>query len=111
MPEMNRRQHLQSLVAGVAYAAAASQANAANPNVAYGQNTIPDGIRIMRFILRLCKEYRPLRFFGALAGLCLLGALVVGPGRAELPAWAAWPAIGPRLATCQTVQQIASHRF
>jgi pimeloyl-ACP methyl ester carboxylesterase len=49
MPEMNRRQHLQSLVAGVAYAAAASQANAANPNVAYGQNTIPDGIR-SRFV-------------------------------------------------------------
>ena len=29
--------------------------------------TIPDGLRIARFILRLWKEYEPLRFFGTLA--------------------------------------------
>jgi hypothetical protein len=59
--------------------------------------TIPDGVRIVRFILLLCKEYRPLRFFGALAGLCGLGALAAGPGRVFLPAWAAKPGIGVAL--------------
>jgi hypothetical protein len=59
--------------------------------------TIPDGLRIGKFILVLCKEYRPLRFFGALAMLSALGALVAGPGRALLPAWAARPGIGVAL--------------
>src|SRR5271166_1524359 len=49
MREMTRRQHLQALGAGLAYAAAATEASAANQNVAYGQNTIPDGIR-SRFV-------------------------------------------------------------
>jgi Glycosyl transferase family 2 len=42
--------------------------------------TIPDGIRISRFILRLFKEYEPLRFFGLLAGVCglLAAGLAVG---------------------------------
>lgn len=39
-----RRQHIQGL-AGLAYAAAAEKARAANRNVAYGQLTIPAGIR------------------------------------------------------------------
>jgi len=56
--------------------------------------TLPDGLRIIRFIMLLCKEYRPLRFFGALAGVCLLGALAAGPGRNLLPAWAAKPGLG-----------------
>ena len=56
--------------------------------------TIPDGLRILRFILLLCKDYRPLRFFGALTALCLLGALAAGPARELLPAWAAIPGLG-----------------
>lgn len=59
--------------------------------------TIPDGLRILGFILLLCKEYRPLRFFGALAGMCLLGALVAGPGRNVLPSWATKPGMGVAL--------------
>jgi hypothetical protein len=31
--------------------------------------TIPDGLRILRFITLLCKDYRPLLFFGVLAGV------------------------------------------
>ena len=31
--------------------------------------TIPDGMRILKFIIVLCKDYRPLRFFGSLAAL------------------------------------------
>ncbi|MGD1094446.1 MAG: alpha/beta hydrolase [Bryobacteraceae bacterium] len=46
---MTRRQHLQALGAGLAYAAAVTEATAANQNVAYGQATIPDGIR-SRFV-------------------------------------------------------------
>jgi glycosyltransferase involved in cell wall biosynthesis len=38
--------------------------------------TIPDGLRISRFILRLFKEYEPLRFFGLLA--LLSGLLAAG---------------------------------
>jgi glycosyltransferase involved in cell wall biosynthesis len=46
--------------------------------------TIPDGLRISRFILRLLKEYEPLRFFGCLAfasGL-LAGLLAIGGAHA-----------------------------
>ena len=35
-------------------------------------NTIPDGIRVMKTILLLFKNYRPLRFFGSIAGILLL---------------------------------------
>jgi Glycosyl transferase family 2 len=43
--------------------------------------TIPDGLRISRFILRLFKEYEPLRFFGLLAllsGLLAAGVAIGG---------------------------------
>jgi hypothetical protein len=40
--------------------------------------TIPDGLRILRFMLRLCREHHPLRFFGVPAALCALGALAAG---------------------------------
>jgi len=40
--------------------------------------TIPDGIRILWFALRLCKDYRPLRFFGSLAVTATAGAVGVG---------------------------------
>lgn len=42
--------------------------------------TIPDGIRISRFILRLFKEYEPLRFFGVLTAICglLAAGLAIG---------------------------------
>ncbi len=56
--------------------------------------TIPDGLRILRFILLLCKDYRPLRFFGALMMLCLAGAATVGFARSALPVWATKPDIG-----------------
>jgi hypothetical protein len=56
--------------------------------------TIPDGLRILWFIVLVLKDYRPLRFFGTLALLCLTGALAAGPGRHVLPSWAAKPGIG-----------------
>jgi glycosyltransferase involved in cell wall biosynthesis len=40
-------------------------------------STYRDGIRIFRVIMVLMKEERPLQFFGALGGLCLLGALIL----------------------------------
>ena len=45
----NRRQHLQGLLGSLALGAVASDATAANPNVAYGQATLPTSIR-SRFI-------------------------------------------------------------
>jgi hypothetical protein len=49
-------------------------------------HTVRDGVRIVRFILRLFKEYEPLRFFGCLALACGLvaGALAIG-GSEVLP--------------------------
>ena len=47
--EMTRRRHLQAIVAGLAPFAASRKARAANQNVAYGQTTIPEGIR-SRFV-------------------------------------------------------------
>jgi hypothetical protein len=46
--------------------------------------TIPDGIRISRFILRLFKEYEPLRFFGVLAAVCGLLAAGLAVGGTQL---------------------------
>jgi glycosyltransferase involved in cell wall biosynthesis len=41
-------------------------------------NTIRDGVRILRTIVSLIKEERPLPFFGGLAGLFLLLGLLLG---------------------------------
>ena len=41
-------------------------------------NTIPDGIRVLRMIASLAKDYRPLPFFGILAALSLLICLLLG---------------------------------
>ncbi|HYL36281.1 MAG TPA: alpha/beta hydrolase [Bryobacteraceae bacterium] len=46
---LTRRRHIQGLIAGAAAAAMARPARALNQNVAYGQKTIPEGIR-SRFI-------------------------------------------------------------
>ena len=50
--------------------------------------TIPDGVRILKLIFLLCKDYRPLRFFGLTAGvaaaLALTSALL---GFGDLHAW------------------------
>lgn len=46
---LTRRRHIHCLAAGLAYAASATEARAANRNVAYGQATIPSGIR-SRFV-------------------------------------------------------------
>ena len=53
--------------------------------------TVPDGVRILKLILGLCKDYRPIRFFGftALAAATLaviLGLLDFG----YLHAWTPW---------------------
>ena len=48
----NRRQHLQGLLGSIALGAITSDATAANPNVAYGQATLPSTIR-SRFIENL----------------------------------------------------------
>jgi pimeloyl-ACP methyl ester carboxylesterase len=46
---ITRRRHLQAMMAAVAQGAISGQARAANQNVAYGQSSIPDGIR-SRFV-------------------------------------------------------------
>jgi hypothetical protein len=56
--------------------------------------TVPDALRILRFAVLACKEYRPLRFFGALAALCAVIATVVGLRASVVPAWAARPGVG-----------------
>jgi pimeloyl-ACP methyl ester carboxylesterase len=49
-PEIwTRRQHIQTLAASLAYGVSTTEARAANPAVAYGQATIPAGIR-SRFV-------------------------------------------------------------
>lgn len=40
--------------------------------------TIPDGIRIMRLIVRLIREERPLEFFSSIAGLLAIAGLALG---------------------------------
>jgi len=40
--------------------------------------TIPDGIRIMRLIMRLVREERPLEFFSLVAGLLALISVLLG---------------------------------
>jgi glycosyltransferase involved in cell wall biosynthesis len=64
--------------------------------------TIPDGIRILRFILRLCKDYRPFLFFGTLSAVCALGALsVAGFSRSsELSSWTPQLAVSLGLLAC-----------
>ena len=42
------------------------------PSSASKLRTVPDGLRISRLIIHLLKDYRPLLFFGALAGACAL---------------------------------------
>ena len=39
--------------------------------------TIPDGIRIMRLIMRLVREERPLEFFSAMAALLALTSVIL----------------------------------
>ncbi len=39
-------------------------------------NTLPDGIRVLRTIFRLYKDYRPVRFFGAVAAVLFALATV-----------------------------------
>jgi len=46
---LTRRRHIQAVIAGLAQAAFRGEARAANQNVAYGQTSIPDGIR-SRFV-------------------------------------------------------------
>ena len=49
---------------------------------------LPDGIRILKFILHLWKDYRPLSFFGSIAallGLAALSAALLGGG--HLHSW------------------------
>lgn len=50
--------------------------------------TIPDGIRILKFVLLLCKDYRPLFFFGTWAVLSVCCAVIAGlMGHGELHSW------------------------
>lgn len=50
--------------------------------------TIPDGIKILTFILKLWKDYRPLRFFGAHALSCWAGAAIIAAtANGQLHAW------------------------
>ena len=77
--------------------------------------TIPDGLRIGRFILRLWKEYEPLRFFGTLAlmsGLLAATTALFGPrflsrtlsGQLAI----AWSGLGIVLATAGVILDTVS---
>ena len=77
--------------------------------------TIPDGLRIARFILRLWKEYEPLRFFGSLALLSgVLAALTALFGPRVLTATLAgqlaiaWCGLGIVLATAGVILDTVS---
>lgn len=48
------------------------------PGSASKLSTYRDGLRILRMIIALVKQERPLQFFGAIAGLAVLVALVLG---------------------------------
>jgi hypothetical protein len=39
--------------------------------------TIPDGLKILKFMAVLCKDYKPMRFFGALALIAAVAALAL----------------------------------
>lgn len=77
--------------------------------------TIPDGLRIVRFILRLWKEYEPLRFFGTLA---LLSGILAGATALFAPAFVsrtlsgqlaiAWCGLGIVLATAGVILDTVS---
>jgi hypothetical protein len=77
--------------------------------------TIPDGLRIARFILRLWKEYEPLRFFGTLALLsgvlaaitALFGPRILTPTLAGQLA-IAWCGLGIVLATAGVILDTVS---
>jgi glycosyltransferase involved in cell wall biosynthesis len=50
--------------------------------------TVPDGIRILRFIVMLLLDYRPFMFFGALAAICTLLSLFAALlAHGDLHAW------------------------
>jgi len=50
--------------------------------------TVTDGVRIVRLIFALCRDYRPLRFFGTIAAAASLGAVVCAfLGHGYLHAW------------------------
>ncbi len=67
--------------------------------------TVRDGFRIARFILLMWKDYRPMRFFGLIAGLAVLAALAFAwGGHGHLHAWT--PATFA-LAGCAAVAGIA----
>jgi len=40
-------------------------------------STFSDGSRIIRSILRLCRDYRPLLFFGSIAGVLMIAAVLM----------------------------------
>ena len=40
-------------------------------------NTIPDGLRVLRTIARLFRDYRPLSFFSCIAGVLLILSLIL----------------------------------
>jgi glycosyltransferase involved in cell wall biosynthesis len=46
-------------------------------------NTVPDGFRVLRTILTLYRDYRPLQFFGILAGILITVAIVMFLGPLE----------------------------
>ncbi|MFN2504663.1 MAG: glycosyltransferase family 2 protein [Acidimicrobiales bacterium] len=56
--------------------------------------TLPDGFKILKFILLMCKDYRPLRFFSLIGLLAGLGALFVAVSGAGHLAEVTWGAIG-----------------
>jgi hypothetical protein len=53
--------------------------------------TVPDGARILRLILGLCKDYRPIRFFGLTALAAATVAVILGLlDFGYLHAWTPW---------------------
>jgi hypothetical protein len=71
------------------------------PNSSSKLRTIPDAFRIVMFLFALCKEYRPYRFFGALATMCALAAFA-------FRVWAGRPGIAVGLLACSALLALSA---
>lgn len=70
--------------------------------------TLPDGFKILKFILLLCKDHRPLRFFSAIGLLAGLGALFIAVSGAGRPGEFTWGAIVGAALSAGTVLSLST---
>jgi hypothetical protein len=76
--EIETEMTVHALDLGVPFAEMPTRYRARPPASVSKLRTIPDGLRILRCILMLCKEYRPARFFGAIVAALAVFAASAG---------------------------------